>query len=101
MAIGDSVGTVDALLGTGMSTAIEDGVEAVCGNSLAGTNDAPSISRRPAACSAFNQASLRAVGIVAATLHRPSRGPVSLIRTSGGGRATCKRAALGMGGGKR
>ena len=31
LAIGDSVGTVDALLGAGMSNAIEDGVEAACG----------------------------------------------------------------------
>jgi hypothetical protein len=57
---------------------------AICGSSRAGTKDATSISRTPAAWSASIQRSLSAVGIVALTDCRPSRGPTSLIRTSGG-----------------
>ena len=56
---------------------------AICGNSRAGTNDATSISRKPAATSASIHAHLAAVGIVALTLCKPSRGPTSLINTSG------------------
>jgi hypothetical protein len=54
---------------------------AICGSSLAGTKEQTSISRSPAACSAVIQRSLWAVGIVRATLCRPSRGPTSLIST--------------------
>ena len=55
---------------------------AICGSSRAGTKDATSISRTPAAYSASIQRSLSAVGMVALTDCRPSRGPTSLMRTA-------------------
>ena len=58
-------------------------VSAICGNNLAGTKDPTSISRRPLATSASIQRSFCAVGMVALTDCNPSRGPTSLIRTSG------------------
>jgi DNA-binding IclR family transcriptional regulator len=51
---------------------------AICGSNLAGTKEATSISRRPAACKAVIQRILSAVGMVALTDCRPSRGPTSL-----------------------
>ena len=56
---------------------------AICGSRRAGTKEATSISRTPAATSASIQRSLSAVGMVALTDCKPSRGPTSLIRTSG------------------
>ncbi|MNT31615.1 hypothetical protein D3C72_1674600 [compost metagenome] len=56
---------------------------AIWGSRRAGTNEPTSISRSPAATSASIQRSLSAVGMVALTDCRPSRGPTSLMRTWG------------------
>ena len=57
---------------------------AICGSSFAGTNEATSISRSAGRVQRRrSSANLAAVGIVRATLCSPSRGPTSLISTSG------------------
>ena len=56
---------------------------AICGSNRAGTKEHTSISRSPLATSASIQRSLSAVAMVALTDCRPSRGPTSLISTSG------------------
>ncbi|KAG1259722.1 hypothetical protein G6F65_015236 [Rhizopus arrhizus] len=66
---------------------------AICGSNRAGTNDATSISRNPAATSASIHRNLSAVGMVAFTDCSPSRGPTSLIRTSGEFGVSCAMLA--------
>jgi hypothetical protein len=65
--------------GLGSAWRTTSATSAICGSSRAGTKEPTSISRSPAANRASIQAHLCAVGMVALTLCRPSRGPTSLI----------------------
>lgn len=54
---------------------------AICGRSLGGTNDATSISLKPASARARIHRCFAAVGMLRLMLCSPSRGPTSLTRT--------------------
>ncbi len=69
--------------GSSRAAATTSAASAICGSSLGGTNEQTSISRRPAAASAPIQRSLAGVGMTAAMLCNPSRGPTSLTRIWG------------------